>query len=47
MINLVVDDGTGLPNANSYVSLTEVRQFLLENGLDENDDDDDLSINLG
>lgn len=46
MINLVVDDGTGLPDANSYVSLVEVRQFLLENGLDENDDDEDLSINL-
>ena len=47
MVNLVVEDGTGLENANSYISVADLRQFALENGIDlESEEDEQLAIYL-
>lgn len=45
MVTLIVEDGTGLVDANSYVSLDEMKLFIVENGLTEADDES-LTINL-
>ena len=47
MVNLVVEDGTGLENANSYISVADFRQFALENGIDlESEEDEQLAVYL-
>lgn len=47
MVNLVVEDGTGLDNANSYVSVDDFRQFALENSIDvESEEDEQLAVYL-
>lgn len=39
MTNLIVEDQTGLPNANSYCSADEYREFALLHGYGEIEDD--------
>lgn len=39
---LIVEDGTGLPNANSYVTLDEVRAYAAERGIALPVEDEDL-----
>lgn len=34
MANLIIEDGTGLSNANSYISLVEFKNFANLNGID-------------
>ena len=47
MVNLVVENGTGLETANSYVSVDEFRKYAFDNGIDvESEDDDQLAIYL-
>lgn len=41
-LSLIVEDGTGLPNSNSYVSVGEVRAYLAQRGIDVPTDDDTL-----
>ncbi len=47
-ITLVIEDGTGLANANTYVSVEETRNYALNRGviLSANDDDADYLNSL-
>lgn len=46
MVNLVVENGTGLDNANAYVGIDQARHFALENDMEFPEDDDELAILL-
>lgn len=39
MVNLVVEDGTGLPDSNSYISIAEAKEYATNRGIDLGTDD--------
>lgn len=43
---LIVEDGTGLPDANSYVTLDEVREYASNRGITLPSDDAELEQNI-
>lgn len=45
-INLVIEDGTGLPNSNTYVTVAEARQYALERGVTLSANDDAVAVQL-
>lgn len=42
-ITLIVEDGTGLPNANAYVSIAALRQYCEERDIALPEDDDEVA----
>lgn len=42
MINFVVEDGTGLSNANSYVSIDDFKQYWIDRGVEHSVSDDKI-----
>ncbi|AHI60034.1 TPA: hypothetical protein NNT57_004622 [Salmonella enterica] len=45
-ITLVIEDGTGLANANTYVSVEETRNYALNRGVILSANDDDVAVQL-
>jgi DnaT-like ssDNA binding protein len=45
-VNLIVEDGSGLPNANSYISLDDARIYAESRGIELSDDDQTAIIQL-
>lgn len=45
-INLIVEDGTGLTNSNTYASIIEVKEFAANRGVTLSVNDDDVAVQL-
>lgn len=46
MVDLVIENGDGLPNANSFVSIDEARIYALNRGVTLSAVDDEIAIQL-